>query len=820
MNTIIQDLRYAVRKLVQRPAFTITVILLLALGVGANTAIFSVVNSVLLSPLPYDKNNRLVVVKETNPEKELKPDNVSPGNFLSLQKDASLFESVTAWYQTAATLQDDRGAEQVASAQVSVDFFKVFGVQPTLGKVFPSGITGVAFASGRFVSGERITVISNGLWKRRFGADPNVIGKKVTLNRNEWEIIGVMPADFDVSRKDTDLWVPWDIAGTYNSTRFPQGPPRDWRFLNAVGRLNEGVGPKEVQARLASFYSGLAEQYPTTNRTWSMTAVPLYVEVVQSSRLTLFVLLGAVGMVLLLACANIAGLVLAHATNRQREFALKLALGASRARLIRQLLTESLLLALVGSFLGVAVSWLWLDVLLSFAPADTPRLSEVAINWQVLVFALGLSLGAVLIFGLLPALRTTDNSLADNLKDSGTRGLSGKLHNRRFRNAMVVAEVALALVLITSAGLFVRSFIQVINVNPGFESSNLLTMHITLDSATYDRRAADYYRDLTKRLESIPSVISAAAVTTLPMSDVGVDFKRPYWRVGEAEPSGDGDKVAVRMATPGYFKTMGVNLLQGRNFNDQDRMDTSAVMIVSKNMAEKVWPNESPIGKRLMLDYNRGKYAYEVIGITDGVRYYGLKNDPPLEVFIPHAQNAYLPMNIVVKTKSDPNQLIETIKAEVRALDPTQPVSNIRTMEQMVSSSVAKDRFLMWLLGALAALALILATTGLFSLLSYFVSQRQHELAVRVALGAQRRDVAELILGQGALLLLIGIAVGLLGSFVTGRFLSSLLFGVSATDPVTFIATPVLLATVAMLACYIPARRATTVDPLTALRNE
>ena len=819
MHTLSQELRYAARKLAQRPAITITVIFILALGVSANTAIFSVVNSVLLSPLPYDKSNQLVVVKETNPEKEVKPDNISPANFLDL-RNQKIFDSVTAWYQTAATLQDDRGAEQVAFAQVSVDFFQVFNVNPALGKVFSNRTTGVAFASGKFVSGDRLVVISDGLRKRRFGSDSNIVGRKVTINRNDWEIIGVMPADFDVTHKDTDMWVPWDIAGTYNSNRFPQGPPRDWRFLNAVGRLTPGTTTQEVQTRLASFYNGLEEQFPATNKNWSATAVPLFDEVVQSSRLTLLVLLGAVAMVLLLACANIAGLTLAHATNRQREFSLKLALGASRSRLVRQLLTESLLLALAGGLVGLGVSWLWLDVLLSLAPAETPRLSEVTIDWRVMLFALGVSLGASIIFGLVPALRTTDSNLALSLKDAGTKGLTNKLHNRRFRNTMVIAEVSLALILITSAGLFVRSFVHVIKVNPGFESMNLLTMHITLDSATYDRRAADYYRDLIIRLETIPSVISAAGVTTLPMSDVGVDFKRPYWRAGEAEPKGDGDKVAVRMATPGYFKTMGMNLQQGRNFTDQDRMDTTAVLIVSKNMAEKVWPNENPIGKRLMLDYNRGKYAYEVVGVSDVVKYYGLKNEPPLEVFIPHAQNAYLPMNIVVKTKADPNQLVEAVKSEVRALDPTQPVSNIRTMEQMVSRSVAKDRFSMWLLGALAILALLLATNGLFSLLSYFVSQRQHELAVRIALGAQRRHVLKVILGEGAMLLSVGVVIGLVGSFVAGRLLSSLLFGISATDPLTFTVTPVLLVAVGMLACYIPARRATTVDPLTALRGE
>lgn len=821
MQTLRQDLRYALRKLSKKPGFTTVVVLILALGIGANAAVFSVVNSVLLAPLPYDESDRLVVIKETNPVKAVELDSVSPANFLDLHSHEGIFESVTAWYDTVSTLQTEQNAEQIPSAQVSVDFFKVLRSKPALGKVFQPGETsGAAFETGQFRSGDRVVVISDSLWRRSLGSDPNAIGRKITINRNEWEIVGVMPGGFAMPRKETDLWIPWDIARTYNSNRFPQGPPRDWRFLRTLGRLNPNVTQTEAQSRLSVFYDSLAERYPATNRGWSVASIPLYDEVVQSSRLILFVLLGAVVMVLLLACANVAGLVLAQSADRQREFALRLALGASRGRLIRLLLTESFVLALIGGILGVGVAWLGLDLLLSLAPADTPRLGEVAMDAHVLIFALLLSVGSAIVFGLIPALKTSTSNLSATLKSAGTKGVAAVSANLRFRNALVVAEVALALVLITCAGLFVRSFVQILSVNPGFDSNNLLTMHITLDGAVYDRRAVEYYRQLIERIETVPSVVSAAAVTTLPMSDVGVDFTRPYWRKGELEPSGDGDKVAVRMATPGYFTTMGISLREGRNFNEHDRRETPAVMIVNKSMAEKVWPNESPIGKQLMLDYNRGKYAYEVVGVTDDLRYYGLKKEPAPEVFIPHAQNAYLPMNVVVRTTSDPRRLIETIKAEVRGIDPTQPVSNISTMEQLVSRSVATDRFSMWLLGFLASLALVLATTGLFSLLSYFVSRRSHELAVRVALGAQQRDISKLILGQGAVLLFIGLGLGLIASVISTRFFASLLFGVGATDPLTFLSTPVLLAFVALLACYIPARRATKVDPSEALRAE
>ncbi len=819
MHTLRQDLRYAVRRLAHKPGFTIVIVLILALGIAANTAIFSIVNSVLLAPLPYHDPDQLVVIKETNPSSAVERDNVSPANFLDLEQRGP-FDSVTAFYETAATLQGSQDAEQVATAQVSVNFFKMLGVKPAVGQPFPEGISGSAFELGRFLSGERILVISDGLWKRRYAADASIIGKKITINGNEWEVAGVMPPGFTIPSKETDIWLPWDIARTYNAQRFPKGPPRDWRFLNVIGRIKQSSTGEETQNRLSLIYEGLAVRFPETNRGWSATVIPLHEEVVGSSRLILLVLFGAVGMVLLLACANVAGLVLAQSTARKREFALRLALGASRARLVRQQLTESFLLALTSGIAGVTLAWLGLDLLLSLAPVDTPRIGEVSIDARVLLFALAISITTAVVFGLLPALKASRAELFITLKDAGTKDIAGRLANHRFRNAMVVAEVSLALVLVTCAGLFVRSFVHLTSVDPGFNSDNLLTMHITLDGATYERRAVEYYRQLIERIEAIPSVTSAAAVTTLPMSDVGVDFKRPYWREGEPEPTGDGEKVAVTMATPGYFKTMGTSLLQGRNFSEHDRRDTVAVMIVSKNLADKVWPNESPVGKRLMLDYNRGKYAYEVVGVISSLRYYGLRADPRPEVFIPHAQNAYLPMNLVVRTTSDPNRLVEPVKAQVRGIDPTQPVSNMRTMDTLISRSVAADRFSMWLLGLLASLALALAATGLFSLLSYLVSQRTHEIGVRMALGAQRRDIFQLVLGQGALLLAAGLAIGLVASFICTRLFSSLLFGVSATDPLTFMITPTLLSLAALFACYVPARRATKVDPVVALRTD
>lgn len=821
MKTVLQDLHYGFRRLLRKPGFSLIAIFTLAVGIGANTAIFSIVNSVLLAPLPYDESSRLVVIKETNPARARDLNSVSPGNFLDLHEQTSVFDCVTAWYQTAFTVQSEYDAEQVSAAQVSVDFFRVLRVQPALGRVFqPGEIAGAAFETGRVAGGDRVVVVSDSMWRRRFGADPKLIGKKIKINRDDWEVIGVMAAGFAMPDKEIDLWVPWDIARTYGPNRFPAGPPRDWRFMRALGRLNGGITPEQAQTSLASFYDGLAERYPKTNRGWSATAIPLYEEVVGSSRLTLLVLFGAVGLVLLLACTNVAGLLFAQAAGRQRELAFRLALGASRFRLIRQLLTESALLALVAGALGIGMAWISLDLLLSVAPANTPRLDEVVIDARVLFSALLVSVSTGIGFGLIPALKATGRGLSDALRDSGTKGAIANLSNHRFRNAMVIAEFSLALILIACATLLVRSFTQLRAVDPGFDTNNLLTMHITLDSGVYSARAGEYYQQLLDRLEALPSVKSAAAVTTLPMSDVGVDFNRPYWREGDPEPTGDGEKVAIRMATPGYFRTMGIPVLQGRNFSERDRRDTPAVLIVSESMAQKVWPGQNPVGKRLLLDYNRGKYAYEVIGVTRDVRYYGLRQAPQPEVFIPHQQNAYLPMNLVVRTNTNPLGLVESVKEQVYSLDATQPVSNITTMDHLISRSLGAERFSMSLLSLLAFLALALSATGIYSLMSYFVNQRTHELGIRIALGAQRRDVMKLILGQGAALIAMGTVLGLSGSFISTRFLSSLLFGVGATDPLTFLVTPALLAAVALLACYVPARRAMRVDPLIALREE
>jgi putative ABC transport system permease protein len=787
MTDLIQDVRYGLRMLVKQPGFTFAALLALAFGIGANTAIFSVVNAVLLKSLPYENPNQLMMVWESNRELAKDHENPSPGNFLDLREQKAVFDSITAWFETARTLQGEHDAEQVNSAQVSVEFFQTLGAKAALGRVFqPGETTGVAHSGpGQYASGDRVIVISDSLWRRRFGADPALIGKPVTINGLDWQVLGVMPAGFAMPDQRIDLWEPWGIERSYGTPRFPEGPPRDWRFLSVLARLKSGITAEQAQAHLDSLSTTLAERHPKTNRGWRLNVTAFHDEVVGAACPPLLWLFAAVGMVLLIACANVAGLLMARAAGRQREIAVRSALGASRLRLMRQLLTESVILALLGGALGLALTGAFLDLLVSLAPADVPRIDQIAVDGRVLAFTMIVSVVTGIIFGLFPALKGSRIELTSALKEGGA---GGGLSHHRFLKTMIVAEIAIALALMAGAGLLTRSFMRLLQADPGFDPKNLLTMHITLDGVAYRGRATEYYRQLIARLEALPGVVSAAAVTTLPMSDVGVDFDRPYWREGDPEPGGEGDKVDVRMATPGYFKTMGMALLKGRQFTDQDRRDTPAVIIVNESLANKVWPNEDPVGKRLMIDYNRGKYAYEVVGVTRGVSYYGLRSRPQPELFIPHAQNAYLPMNVVVCTTTDPAQLINAVKGELLALDPKQPAHNLVTMEQFIARSLAPDRFATWLLGLLSALALLLAATGVYGVMSYALNQRAREFAIRTALGAQARDIRRLALTHVLRLWLAGSALGLMAAWPVGRALQSQLYGVGGADAVSLLA--------------------------------
>ncbi len=818
---MIQGFRHAFRRLRRSPGFLATTVVTLGLGIGAATAIFSVVDAVLLAPLPLRDPARLAAVWEANVEQAALREGPSPGNFLDLLEDGTIFESAAAWFETALTLQGDREAEQVASAQVSVDFFETLGVPPALGRVFRGADSrGVTHdGAGQYASGDRVAVVSDGLWRRRFGADPELAGKTMTIHGQPWTVLGVMPADFETPTPGVELWVPWDLRSSYGPRRFPEGPPRDWRFLRVVGRLKPGVSWAHAQTHLDGFSAALAEQHPRANAGWRMRLVPLHDDLVGGSRPLLLALAGAVGMLLLIACANVASLLTAQGAARRREIALRSVLGASRGRIVRQLLGESLVLALSGGAAGLALTWAGRRLLVALAPPTVPRIDRVAVDLRVLAFAVAVSLATGVLFGLLPALRGTRAARGAALGE-GARGVTARGSHRRFLNGLVVAEVAIALVLLAGAGLFGRSFLRQLQVDPGFDAGQRLTMHINLDAAAYRGRAAEFYAELIRRLGQLPGVESAGAVTTLPMSNVGVDFDRPYWRDGEPVPEGGADTVDVRMATPGYFRTIGMTLLGGREFTDRDRADSPAVLIVSDGFAQKVWPGRDPVGQRLVLDYNRGAYPYTVVGVTRGVRYYGLKREPRPEVFIPHAQNAYLPMNVVIRTAGPPAASIPAVKAVLRGLEPAQPGHHIVTLDELVDRSLSADRFALRLLGLLSALTLVLAATGIAGVMTYTVQQRTHELAVRISLGAQRRDVLRLIFGQGARVALAGAAIGLAATWAVTRLAQALLYETSAMDPLTLAAATALLALVVLAACGIPALRAARVDPAAALRSE
>lgn len=810
------DLRHALRILRASPGFAALAILTLAAGIVANTVIFSIVSAVLLQPLPYGEPDRLVMVWETSTDRQRAPDAVSPANFLDLADADTGLGAMAAWFETARTLHGGDGAEQVNSAQVTTAFFDVLQVRAARGQLFSAGTAGAALdGTGQYHAGDRVVVISDGLWRRRFGARPDVVGETISINHAPWRIVGVLTPGFALPSPGIDLWMPWDAAASLS-----RGNTRDARFVHVVARLRPGLTLDQAAARLAAVYAGLAEAHPKENRGWSTLLTPLREEVVGAARPGLIAMFGAVALILLIACANVASLLLARAAVRRREVAIRTALGASRIRIVRQLVVESLTLALIAGAVAVLITSPGLDAVRALAPPGIPRLDEATVDLRVWLFALGVSMLTGLAFGLVPALRGTSTRMTAALRDGGTRtATSGAV--QRVQSATVVAEVALALVLVTGAGLAARSFQALLSVEPGFDTSRLVTMHITLDSTAYAGKAAAYFRDLTTRLASLPGAESAAAVSTLPLSHVGVDFDRPYWRDGDPEPGGEADKVAIRMSTPGFFRTMSIPLVRGREFTDEDQRDTPAVLIVSEAFARRTWGSaEEALGRRLVIDYNRGKYAYQVVGVTRDVRYYGPRRAPRPEVYIPHAQNAYLPMNVVVRTIGEPASLTGAVLDTVRAMDPAQPAHHLRTMDQLLAVTLATDRFVTWLFLGLATLALTLAATGVYGLMSYVVAQRTQEAGIRMALGARPRDVVQLLVRQSLALTLAGVVVGGLCAFALTRVLAGVLFEVSPTDPATFVASAVLLTGVGMVAAWLPARRAVHIDPTRALRHE
>lgn len=809
------DLAQALRALVRSPAGTVGTSLLLGLGVAATTTLFAFVDAVLLRPLPYDQPDRLVRMWESNVGQNRLREGPSPGNVVDWVDRNDAFEAIAASLTISATLRGQDGGTPVTGVHVTHGFFDVYRRQARLGRTFHAHeYEGAASITSRQASGgESVVVLSHHLWQT-LGADPQIVGRSVSIEGRDWRVIGVMPEDF--APDAAAFWAPWDMRWSYRP-RFPNGPPRDARFLQVVGRMRAGMSIEGAEARMQTLARGLESEHPDINAGWTIRLSPLADEIARTSRLELLLVFSAMCCLLLLLCANVASLAIARGVARAREVAIRLALGARGSRVTRQLIAESALSALVTMAIALVLTAWWVDAALSIAPANIPRLHEVAVNARVASFAALLALVVTAVGNAVPTFRASRTPIAGALKDGAALSASA---SGRLRASLVVAEIAAAVMLLVGAGLLARTFAELRRVDVGFETSNLLVLRITPDAARYRTGAqtTEYYRRVLDSVRQVPAIESVAAVTTLPMSTIGSDFTRPYWRENLRPEGTSASEAAIRMATPGYFGTLGLPLLAGREFTDGDDAEAPRVVIINEKLARITWGTEDPVGRTLMLDYQRGPYPYAVVGVVRDARFDGPRSEPVPEIFIPHTQNPYLVMNVIARTRLDPVAVAQTARAYARRVDPDQPVHSVTTMDQLLGDAVELDRFAMLLITLFAVGGLITAAGGVYALLAYTVVQRRREIALRMALGASPRRVARAIVQESLLLAVAGGTIGMLGAAATSRFARTLLFGVAPQDPVTLVTAVAVLLVVVVAASWLPARRAALIDPSRAMR--
>jgi putative ABC transport system permease protein len=811
MDTLLKDISFGIRSLLKHPGFTALVIVTLALGIGASTAIFSVVNTVLLRPLPYRQADRIVAIQELNAQGTR--GQVTPANFLDWRAQNTVFENLAAMLTRPANLASQDQAERIELAMTSANFFAVFGIDPVQGRVF--------IPSDEQAGHAPVVVVSYALWQRRFAGDPGLVGKPITIDGQSYTVVGIAPAGFQYPDK-TEVWVPpFRLAPALNERMDPT-QVRGFGMLAAVARLKPGVSLPQAASEMEVITARLRQQYPETNNRRFNRVVSLQTHLVGETRSMLLLLFGAVGFVLLIACANVANLLLAGAASRQKEMAIRTALGASRWRVMQQLLTESTILALGGGALGLFLA-LWGVVLMTkLLPRDFPRLAEISMDWRVLGFTLAASVLTGILFGLAPALQISRTDVQESLKESGRGASSGKRHNR-LRNLLIVSEVALSVVLLVGAGLLFRSFMQLQAVNAGFTPEQVLTVRLTPAGPSY-KADADYmsfYSRVIQGVSDLPGVQGVGAINTLPLAKGptgGFRIEGAPLLTRDQWPSSN-----YRGVTSNYFQTMNIPIVQGRAFTEHDNANAPLVIIINQAAARRDFTNENPIGKRINLGGNdpRGQPIWwEIVGVTADVRNLELREEASPEFYTSALQDTWNGMSLVVRTTVEPASLSSEVRRVVGDVDKAAPVSEVKTMERIVDEAVTQPRFNLFLLGLFGGIALLLSAAGIYGVTAYAVTQRTHEFGIRMALGAQVGDVLRMILGQGMRLIGVGVLIGLLASFALTRLLKSLLFGVSVTDPLTFVAIAVVLMSVALLACYIPARRATKVDPLVALRYE
>ena len=809
MTNLMADIRFGVRMLLKSPTMTFIALLALTLGIGANTAIFSVVNAVLLRSFPYADAERLVLVWEKKQGGRTDQNVINLGNFSDWKEQNQVFTDMAMFFDRSFNLTSDGEPEEVPGQYASTNLFSVLGTNPILGRTFVND-------DGR--EGQpRVVVISYGLWQRRFGGDNNIVGRQITLNEQPNTIIGVMPANFGwhirkgtEASKPADIWAPFQIT---NELRGHRG-----RFASAVARLKPGVSMDQAQQEMNTIGARLAQQYPEFNTNWGVNVVPLRTQFTGDIRKPLLILLGAVGFLLLIACANVANLLLARASSRRKEIAVRAGLGASRWRIARQLLTESVMLSVVGGTLGVLVAWWGTKALAALSPPALIDLRTVSVSLPVLAFTLGVAVLTGIVFGLVPALEATRFDLHDSLKEGG-KGAGGAAGSHHARNLFVVIQVALALVLLVGAGLMVKSLNRLQAVDPGFNAQNLLAVRVSLlKKYDTDPKVIGFFKQAIEQMKAIPGVEAVGAINTPPFT--GLYSGTTVEVDGRKLPPGQQLKTGVCVTDANYFQTMQIPLKQGRLFTEQEATEMRHVVLVNEAFVRKNLNGTNPLGRKLTIYMKDESDPTEIIGVVGDHKHLGLDVAVEPVAYWPHPELTYSGMTLMLRTRTDASAVAPAARNVIRALDPQQPIGEVTTMENLLSTSVARSRFSASLLAVFSFVALVMAAVGIYGVMSYSVLQRTHEIGVRMALGAQRFDVLRLVVKKGIVLGLIGVAAGLAASFGLTRLISTLLFEVTATDAATFAVVSVGLFLVTLLACYIPARRATRVDPLKALRYE